>query len=79
MVKRAYALSSPHAFRHKAVLGRTVQRLAFRAYRFAAAGIPLALLHEARLSRTVKRLYSKPGPSKGAAAIGLSKRCSGVT
>ena len=40
LVKRASALSAPHALRHEAVL-----------------------------SRTVKRLYSKPGPSKGAAAI----------
>ena len=50
------ALSSPHAIRHEAVLGRTVKRLAVRAHRFASAGVPLALPHKAHLSSAVKRL-----------------------
>ena len=53
---RPGALSSPHALRHEAVLGRTVKRLAFRAHCFASAGVPLALLHKAHLSSAVKRL-----------------------
>jgi hypothetical protein len=46
----APALSSPHALRHEAVLGRTVKRHAVRAHCFASAGVPLALLHEAHLA-----------------------------
>ena len=50
------ALSTPHALRHEAVLGRTVKRLALRAHRLAPARVSLALLHEAHLSSAVKRL-----------------------
>ena len=55
-VGHSRALSTPHALRHEAVLGRTVKRLAFRAHCFASAGVPLALLHEAHLSSAVKWL-----------------------
>ena len=50
------SLSRPHALCHEAVLGRTVKRLAFRAHRFASAGVPRALLHETHLGSAVKRL-----------------------
>jgi hypothetical protein len=54
--RRPSALSAPHALRHEAVLGRTVERLAVRAHCFTSAGVPLALLHEAHLGSAVKRL-----------------------
>jgi len=50
------SLSRPHALCHEAVPGRTAKRLAFRAHRFASAGILLALLHETHLGSAVKRL-----------------------
>ena len=50
------SLSRPHTLFHEAVLGRTVKRLAFRAHRFASAGVPRALLHETHLGSAVKRL-----------------------
>ena len=50
------ALSSPHALRHEAILGRSVQRLALTAHRLARTGVSLALLHKAHLGSTVERL-----------------------
>ena len=50
------ALSSPHALRHEAILGRTVKRLAVRAHCFTSASVPFALLDEAHLSSALKRL-----------------------
>jgi hypothetical protein len=55
----APALSSPHALRHEAVLGRPVKRLAVRAHCFASAGVPLALLHEAHPGSAVERLAAR--------------------
>ena len=49
-------LSTPHALRHEAVLGRTVKRFAIGAHRLASAGVTLALPHKAHLSSAVKRL-----------------------
>jgi len=70
-VLSSHALSTPHALRHEAILGRTVKRLAVRAHCLAPAGVPLALLHEAHLSGAVKRLA---GRAHRLAIAGLRRR-----
>jgi hypothetical protein len=59
LVKRASALSAPHALRHEAVLSRTVKRMkrfAVRAHRHAVAGCAAAVPTARQVINAVRKM-----------------------